>query len=225
MELTVPRALTPGPEDGLWPFEITFDGGARSLANGPKVAGGGAILWGGPQDGGVPRALASIIIALPSESDPMLAEASACCQGLAILLDARLRGRPLSVRVVGDNLPVVRFGASTGRLRNLRHSAPLADHLGAALSVGWRLSWNGVRRRFNGGADSLATLGVIWADTLRSRGVAGPAFHIVWHNELPPPLPSLFPPVPPTLLLHEIRPIIDRLLCSAAVFARAARAG
>ena len=49
--------------------------------------------------------LASIVIALPSESDPMLAEAAACCQGLAILLDARLRGRPQAGRIVGDTSP------------------------------------------------------------------------------------------------------------------------
>ena len=224
VEITVPRALTPGPDDGLLPFEITFDGGARSIGGRPKVAGGGAILWGWAHDGGTPRALASIVVALPQEDDTMLAESFACCRGLASLCDVRLHGHPKAVRIVGDNLPVVRFGASTGRLRNLRHSASLSAQLGSTLSAGWRLTWNGVRRQFNKGADSLATLGVLWADALHSQGASQACWHVVWHNENPPPLPPSFPPVSPSLLLSDVRPVVDRICAAAAISARSAAA-
>jgi len=189
------------------------------------VAVGGAILWGWDQDGRAPHALATIVVALPSDGDSMLAEAYACCKGLASLGDLRLHGRPRAARIVGDNLPVVRYGASSGRLRNIRHVAALADQLGSTLAAGWRLTWNGVRRRFNKGADSLATLGVLWADALRAHGTTSSQAHVVWHCENPPPLPPSFPPVPPSLRLGDLRPVVDRLCCAAAVLARSLAAG
>ena len=224
VELTVPRPLTPGPDDGLWPLELTFDGGARCLGGRPKVAGGGAVLWSFPVDGTAPAPLASLVLALPQCDDSMLGEAHAGCQGLALLLSSLLPPVPRAVRVVGDNLPVVRFGAAAGRLRRVPQHAPLAETLGAVLAAGWRLTWNGVRRRFNEGADSLATLGVFWADALLSAGLPVAQAHVVWHTQNPPSLPPCFPPVPPSLALDAIRPPLDCLLAAAAAEARTARA-
>ena len=224
-ELTVPRPLTPNPDDGLWPFELTFDGGARRLGGRPKVAGGGAILWRFPPTGEAPLPCASLVLALPSCDDSMLGEAHAGCQGLSLLLSPVLPAGPRSARVVGDNLPVVRFGAASGRLRRVPQHAPLAETLGAVLAAGWQLTWNGVRRRYNEGADSLATLGALWADRLLQAGVGESQVHIVWHDQNPPAPPPSFPPVPPHLSLDDLRPCLDRLLAAAAAEARAARGG
>lgn len=80
------------------PYEVTFDGGARSFGDHPKVAGAGATLWEHPVDGGARILRASCAIALPSTDNAQLAEASACWAGLALLTG--LPGHPRAARIV-----------------------------------------------------------------------------------------------------------------------------
>ena len=73
-ELTVAGdRLILGAEE-QWPFEVTFDGGAREI-NGQSAAGAGAILWGPPQPNWSWPALARAWAALPSEPNAQVAEA------------------------------------------------------------------------------------------------------------------------------------------------------
>ena len=99
---------------------MSFDGGARHNAggqetHGSRAAGAGAALWGPPDDAGRRPCVAQLALSLPSIHDSMTAEALGCRAALAL---ARLIpvAAP-SLTVVGDNLPVVRLGATNGRVR------------------------------------------------------------------------------------------------------------
>ena len=221
-ELTVAQPLVPDPDAGLWPLEGTFDGGARSIALRDKVAGGGAIIWE-HRDGGYPSPVGIAVLAFPGSRDSMVAESGACRTGLQLLNqlpDPRCR----AARVVGDNLPVIRYGASSGRLRRHSHQSLLEDGLTPLALMGWRLLWQGVRRRFNQGADAVATLGVFWADALRQAGVTSPALFVSWLHSPPSGLPQFFPAdLPLTLPLTEVRAVVSRLERAAATASRALR--
>eukprot|EP00959_Pyramimonas_sp_CCMP1952_P194714 4071681-Pyramimonas_sp.AAC.1 len=73
-------------------------------------------------------------------------------------------------RIVGDNLAALRYGAGTARYRRLHLAQQMEDALGQVESAGWVLAWQAVRRRLNKAADSLATIGVYLADSLRREG-------------------------------------------------------
>eukprot|EP00959_Pyramimonas_sp_CCMP1952_P318553 6665433-Pyramimonas_sp.AAC.1 len=64
--------------------------------------------------------------------------------------------------------------------------------LSQAEDRGWVLSWQAVRRRLYKAADSLATLGVFWADKFHSDGETAVRTHIKWagsHTALPAHFP------------------------------------
>eukprot|EP00959_Pyramimonas_sp_CCMP1952_P244731 5115539-Pyramimonas_sp.AAC.1 len=50
----------PSADAAQWPYEVTFDGGARSILGRPKVAGAGAILWQHDPSSGPPRVVAAV---------------------------------------------------------------------------------------------------------------------------------------------------------------------
>ena len=77
-----------------------------------------------------------------------------------------------AARVVGDNLPVLRYGAGAGRLRRPATYAAIAGPLAALTADGWTLDWTAVRRRLDKAADAGATTAVfgarrLWADGVR----------------------------------------------------------
>ena len=97
-----------------WPMEMTFDGGAREV-NGRRVAGVGAVLWMIDGSTGGMRMIARAVIGLPGEAHAQVAEAYGCRVGLRMLMGTQCRIR--AARVAGDNLNVVRYCASEGRIR------------------------------------------------------------------------------------------------------------
>ena len=193
-EITVPRALTPDPGAGLWKYELTFDGGARSVFGSPKVAGAGITLWRHAADGCAPTLLVSVTLALPDLDDSQVAEAIGCRIGLALLV--RVCPHASTARVVGDNLAVIRYGAGTGRFRRPALQAQMEQGLGPLATRGWSLSWQAVRRRLNIGSDRLATLGVFWAQALHARRLRGMRIHEHWHEDPAPADPRHFPTLP-----------------------------
>ena len=180
-------------DTALWPYEVTFDGGARHIHPEHKVAGAGATLWKHDPEGGSPKQIASIVVALPDVSDSQSAEATACRAALACL--ANVLSDTRAARVVGDNLAVVRYGAGTGRFQRSLLQAQMELALGPLAQRGWRLQWHAVRRRLNKAADRLATLGVFWAEAVRRNRGRGVRTHIVWHGPPAhvPSLPDQFP--------------------------------
>eukprot|EP00959_Pyramimonas_sp_CCMP1952_P196767 4114367-Pyramimonas_sp.AAC.1 len=56
----------------------------------------------------------------------------------------------------------------------------MEDALGQAENAGWVHTWQAVRRRLNKSADSLATIGVYWADALLREGAITVCTHIRW---------------------------------------------
>ena len=196
-EVVVRSSPAPDVDTVLFPYEITFDGGARYVdagagPEGPdrKVAGAGATLWHFPPDGGEPVQLASVVIALPASDNAQVAEATGCRAGLALL--PHTSGRR-AARVVGDNLAVVRYGAGTGRFRGLNLQAQMELALAPLAQRGWTLQWHAVRRRLNKAADRLATLGVFWAACLRRHGHERTSVYTVWHAHPLPDAPPQFP--------------------------------
>ena len=180
-------------DTALWPYEVTFDGGARHIHPDHKVAGAGATLWRHDAAGRSPEQIASIVVALPDVSDSQVAEATGCRAALASLANVTTDVR--AARVVGDNLAVVRYGAGTGRFQRSLLQAQMELALGPLAQRGWRLQWHAVRRRLNKAADRLATLGFFWAEALRRHGGRGVRTHIVWHNPSAPlpDIPDQFP--------------------------------
>ena len=67
---------------------------------------------------------------------------------------------PRNGRVVGDNLPKIRYCAGTARLRALPQQAILEREFAGTYAVGWQLDWQAARRRLNTHADSLASQGI-----------------------------------------------------------------
>ena len=175
-------AWNPSPEweDAVWPYEATFDGGARQVGR-RQVAGAGATIWEHCLSGGPPRCIATAVVAIPWQATAQVAEAIGCRTALEMLHTLKAGRR--SARVVGDNLAVVRYCAGTARLRRATMQAQLEPALAAVAQQGWQLTWQAVRRRLNGAADSLATQGVYRAADLLQEGLAEMECDIRW---LPP---------------------------------------
>ena len=192
-EIVVPRSPFPDQDRTLWPMEVTFDGGARSIGDRPKVAGAGETIWMHDPDGGLPVRIASSVVAIPSSDNAQLAEATGCRAGLGAL--ARSTPDIRAARIVGDNLAAIRYGAGTGRYRRLPLATQVELGLRPLVETGWALTWQAVHRWLNVASDRLATLGVFWADALRSAGHTALQSWIVWHRDpvTSIPLPSLFP--------------------------------
>ena len=159
----------PSPEwaDAAWPYELTFDGGARRFDD-DGVAGAGAVLWAHNLHGPHPRRIATTTVAIPWNAGAQVAEAIGCRAALDLLTQIQPHHR--AARVVGDNLGVVRYCGGTARLQRIQMQAHLEPSLAMVLSQGWQLSWQAVRRRLNQEADASATNGLAWAARLRSQG-------------------------------------------------------
>ena len=163
----------------MWPYEATFDGGARSIEGAPKVTGAGATLWRRDCEGGPPQLAASCVVALPGTDNAQIAEATGCRAALALLTGPDPDYR--AARVVGDNLAAVRYGAGTGQYRRI-HLGEQMDPALRPLAEGGALTWQAVRRRLNVAADRLAALGVFWAHALAKNGTTRALTWTVWHD-------------------------------------------
>ena len=177
-EITVPTNPSPEWEDVAWPYEATFDGGAREIGSG-CVAGAGAAIWQHHLQGGAPTRVASAVVAIPWDASAQVAEAVGCRTALGLLLDLPTEQR--CARMVGDNIAVVRYGAGHARLRRIDMQGHLEHSLQEAYRRGWTFHWQAVRRRLNGSADDLATQGVYWAAQLRDRGDTAIRTEVTWH--------------------------------------------
>ena len=155
----------------LMPWEVTFDGGARAI-RGRRVAGAGALLWGPPDASGRRVIRARATAALPAEEHAQVAEAWGLRLGLLLL--RRLRPEDRRARIVGDNLAVIRHGASMGRLRRANMHSLIGPVLTAVHSQGWALDWCAVRRRLNAAADHVATDAVFQAARRAEQGFMRP---------------------------------------------------
>ena len=161
------------------PLEVTFDGGARDVG-GIRVAGASAILWG-PEDGQGDRSrLRTAFVALPAEQYAQVAEAWGLRLGCQLLDKYDSHSLPCrSACVIGDNLPVVRYAASQGRLHR-PHMQALLEHPLARLALSaWNLSWMAVRRRFNAAADEAATKALLAAAPLAKANQWSP---MIWYE-------------------------------------------
>ena len=153
-DLPTDSILSPPQKQGKL---ISFDGGARKARDGRVRAGAGAILWSALSPEGKRLPLAAAMAICPQIADSTAAEAMGLALALAL---ARYAREPHKLTIIGDNLPLVRFAASNGRLRtdliwliagaSLLASAPLLPAVG----------WEAVRRCFNRGADRIATAAV-----------------------------------------------------------------
>ena len=223
-EVVCRSAPFPDVDTIQYPYEVTFDGGARNVDLARKVAGAGATLWYFPPDGEAPRHLASTVVALPGCDNAQVAEATACRAALALL--TYTNGRR-AARVIGDNLAVVRYGAGTGRFQRVALQAQMELSLAPLAQRGWALQWHAVRRRLNKAADRLATLGVFWAAVLARSDDARTRTHTVWHERPSPLAPPHFPDsAASSLRPHMVQFAADRLedlARSARAAGRAAR--
>ena len=77
--------------------------------------------------------------------------------------------------IVGDNLAVVRYCASTGRLLRPELHAILDPALNRAACAGRASAWMAVRRRYNSVADEAATAGCDAAAWAAAAGATQPA--------------------------------------------------
>ena len=139
-------------------YVVTFDGSVRTV-RGHRIGGAGAVLWGPMSPTGRAR-LAHAMAALPAVDDIRVAEAWGARLAL-LLLRVRL---PLRMaHVVGDNLPMVRYGALAARSNHDQVHGILDPVLAQAAAEAWRLRWSAVHRDANRAADQLAVEGALRA--------------------------------------------------------------
>ena len=140
--------------------EVSFDGSCGRPAQG---GGGGAaaVFWSPPDRNGSRHIVKVLCVALGGALSAPVVET----WGLRlVLLDLCRRGQgrqafpddDRTARIIGDNIPVIRYGASQGRLRNLDQAGLLEGPLTQAALQGWELSWPPVHRELNDAADFFA---------------------------------------------------------------------
>ena len=83
-------------------------------------------------------------------------------------------GTPCCVRIIGGNLPIIRYCAGTGRIRRPGLHHILDEELALAAGPGWHIEWVAVWRRFNTKADEAATNGCRRAAALAGHGHSRP---------------------------------------------------
>ena len=161
-----PKNTTQLPDKELAEYRISFDGGARHRSpnnqldpNGPRAVGAGAIVWGPADQRGRRDMLAQISLAEPRESSSLIAEALGLRAGMS--LAQRIIGRPTSLEIVGDNLPVLRMCAGNAKVRTPQVWELLEGPIMDADLRGWQCEWIAVRRCFNAAADGVATHGTL----------------------------------------------------------------
>ena len=111
-------------------------------------------------------------MALPACDNAQVAEAWGLRLALGLLVECRGAGRLATV--VGDNLAVIRYGASQGHLRRPHMQGLLEAPLARAALGAWAIAWFAVRRCFNAAADSVATEAVLEALRLAASGSTSP---------------------------------------------------
>ena len=186
-EITVPAPLCKTLRETFWPWEITFDGGAKSAGE-YHTAGAGATLWD-MHTGPSPICVARAYVALPPDTTAQVAEAHGCRIGVRLLLGWATEKR---ARIVGDNLGVIRYGAGTQRFRALRMQGIMEDTVTQVARAGLRLDWQAVRRRLNTAADALATAAQDWCKAIQQQGLSLPREFIEWRDT--PSSPPFRPP-------------------------------
>ena len=87
------------------------------------------------------------------------------------------------VEVQGDNLPVIRFAACSGRLRDPSYEALLSDLIASMPRLGFAIRYHAVRRRFNKAADAVATDAVFAAARRREAGYTSPEVTFRWVDD------------------------------------------
>ena len=174
------------------------------------AAGTGVSLWRLVR--GQRQCVAQLVGIRPDITDSASAEAAALRSALALV--RALTGRPSSLEVLGDNLPILRWAAGNGRLRaaptHLLADAPLLH----SDRHRWPVTWTAVRRHFTGLADELATLGVLTALRTTAQLASGPSLR-GWVS------PAAGLPRPAGLPWHGSFPIewVSDPLCPAAAAA------
>ena len=98
-----------------------------------------------------------------------------------MLLDIRCEVR--AAGVAGDNLNVVRYCASEGRIRKPRIQELLGGPLGNCAVRGWAMNWAAVRRRENEAADEAATEGAYVAAGMAEQGSTEPITRITNYED------------------------------------------
>ena len=132
--------------------------------------GAGIALWAHQVTGGAPVRLLTVHMAICFSVDSVTAEAFGGRLCLAVLLDT-ITGRQ-SARIVGDNLPVARYGSNSARLRRTHMHMLLGDSIAAVIGQGWRTQWYAVRNALNTEAHRLAAAGSsIARNTVRTCGL------------------------------------------------------
>lgn len=162
-------------------FEVTFDGGAREI-DGQKVAGAGAALWSPTDHNGDRQRQQRTAMALPGEKHSPVAEAWGLRVAIDLLCNMRVPRSMRTARIAGDNLAVVRFGASLGKLARAYMHDIIDEALGRLIQQGWDIEWVPIRRRFNKEADAIATFAVRKARQLLHCNVLEPTSVAVPHD-------------------------------------------
>ena len=102
----------------------------------------------------------------------MDAEAAGLRMGIALVL--ALFTHPISLQVLGDNLPIIRLASANGRLRTDRIWHTLEQPLMHTIGQGWHCAWAAVRRHRNKTADHLAIRGTLTVVNLGASGGTSP---------------------------------------------------
>ena len=110
-----------------------------------------------PDRRGKRESIAQVVLSAPRLTSSQTAEAL----GLraALLLTKYKTEHPGRLEVVGNNLSVLRFAATNGKIQTAEIWQPLELPLMHTAIHGWDCEWVAVRRAYNGAADQLATIG------------------------------------------------------------------
>jgi len=177
MRAPSPLTLTAGPTCPPH-LLLSVDGGARSRRNGApssrelRWVGAGAAIWGPADVHGKRPCWAQACLADPHRHDSMEAEAAGLRMGIALVL--ALFTHPVTLQILGDNLPIIRLASANGRLRADRIWHTLERPLMHTIGQGWQCSWAAVRRHRNKMADHLATRGTLTAVAMSGSTDASP---------------------------------------------------
>eukprot|EP00972_Heterocapsa_arctica_P091661 13519453-Heterocapsa_arctica.AAC.1 len=87
--------------------------------------------------------------------------------------------------MVGDNLAIIRYAASQGRLRHPSMQLVLDDPLKELVMTGWETSWLAVRSKVNSAAHAYANDDVLHAHALHIQNLRDPVYSYSEHPSLP----------------------------------------
>ena len=159
--------------------EITWDGGAKEV-DGVRVAGAAAILWGPSDRSGDRNPIAIASVSLPGQQWAPIAESYGLRLAVSLLLECS--ASPKTARMVGDNLAIVRYAASQGRLKHPSMQMVLDEPLKDLVSSGWETCWFAVRSKVNAAAHACANEALLLAGKLRALGRLAPVFDTSYYS-------------------------------------------